>query len=250
MRTLCGSIAPLPTAVPSRSGAPSMVQLMLAPGLHHCECDGICIFLDVSRDRYFCLSDTQSDWFRQIMDPEDTETPPDKVKQFRTSLIRQGVLVERCRPAHPIPGAHAGQTLRNLVSYRPAGASSGQWIRVARAVAGTWWLQRQERFEGVAGHVAGLKAKLAQRADDTAADWELLTAQFLDLAPYFFTSDEACRFRSIALIKFLAFCGVASDWVFGVRLAPFGAHCWVEKGPVVLNDEADRIREFKPILRI
>lgn len=41
--------------------------------------------------------------------------------------------------------------------------------------------------------------------------------------------------------------GVDVDLVFGVRGHPFDAHCWIERGGIVLDDELDRIAAYTPI---
>ena len=53
---------------------------------------------------------------------------------------------------------------------------------------------------------------------------------------------------SLALLDFLARRGVFADLVLGVKLNPFGAHSWVQTGPVVLNDAVDHVNAHTPIL--
>ncbi|GAD58270.1 hypothetical protein MBEBAB_0520 [Brevundimonas abyssalis TAR-001] len=36
--------------------------------------------------------------------------------------------------------------------------------------------------------------------------------------------------------------------VFGIKLVPFGAHCWVQAGETVLNDTVDNVSEYTPIM--
>lgn len=33
--------------------------------------------------------------------------------------------------------------------------------------------------------------------------------------------------------------------VFGVKLDPFSAHCWVQIGDLLLNDRADQVARFR-----
>ena len=51
-------------------------------------------------------------------------------------------------------------------------------------------------------------------------------------------------------MRFLATKGIAATWTFGVRLVPFGAHCWVEYEGAVLNDHLEHVGGFAPILTI
>ncbi|WP_287002764.1 lasso peptide biosynthesis B2 protein [Sphingobium sp.] len=60
--------------------------------------------------------------------------------------------------------------------------------------------------------------------------------------------NRQCLASSIALLDRLASKGCYPTMVFGVRVDPFLAHCWVQNSHMVLNDDADRVREFTPIL--
>ena len=53
-----------------------------------------------------------------------------------------------------------------------------------------------------------------------------------------------CLYRSYALLRFLAANDLAAHWVFGVRTWPFSAHCWVQVGDLVLDDDLDRVRSY------
>lgn len=64
------------------------------------------------------------------------------------------------------------------------------------------------------------------------------------------TAPAQCLFDSLALKFFLAGYGVFPDWIFGVRLNPFAAHCWLQHGDVLLNDSLDSICEFTPIMAV
>jgi len=61
---------------------------------------------------------------------------------------------------------------------------------------------------------------------------------------------DRCLMKSIALFRLLVSRGVSVDLVIGVRLAPFSAHCWVQKDGNVLNDRFERVRLFTPIVRV
>ena len=245
---------PLFPDVPAPSGPGGIrAGLSLAPGLHMCECDGICIFLDIPGDRYFCLSPEQSASFRTITCADPADRLPERLLAFRQSLIRRGVLVESPSAPGFLPPAQTARApclLRDLPASGSPPISSALTARVAHAAFTSWWLERRHRFEGVIRHIAQLKQDRLPGARNTAPSWETLVATFHEISPWLFTREDACRFRSIVLIRFLAGFGVGADWVFGVRLAPFGAHCWVEKDGAVLNDLAARVREFTPILRV
>lgn len=57
-----------------------------------------------------------------------------------------------------------------------------------------------------------------------------------------------CLFRAHFLLRFLRWHGLPADWVFGVSLFPFHAHCWVAVGQRTLLDRAEQLEDFVPIL--
>lgn len=59
-----------------------------------------------------------------------------------------------------------------------------------------------------------------------------------------------CLPDSLAFVRQARRRGHAVDLIFGVKLFPFEAHCWVQSGALVLTDPLDRIRRFSPILAL
>jgi hypothetical protein len=72
-------------------------------------------------------------------------------------------------------------------------------------------------------------------------------AVFRRVAPWL-PLDGACLFRSGFLLGYLESLGHRVDWVFGVRTWPFRAHCWLQAGDVALDDEAERLIAYHPIM--
>ena len=59
-----------------------------------------------------------------------------------------------------------------------------------------------------------------------------------------------CLQDSLALREWLARRGAGAALVLGVRLDPFAAHSWIQLGDMVLNDSADRVSAYTPILAV
>jgi hypothetical protein len=72
--------------------------------------------------------------------------------------------------------------------------------------------------------------------------------KFRRLRPLLFTSAEQCLFYSLALGAFLVRQGFRPRWVFGVTVNPFSAHCWLQLGPVVVNDSAENVQRYTRIM--
>ncbi len=57
----------------------------------------------------------------------------------------------------------------------------------------------------------------------------------------------ACLMRSHLQLQHLRRLGLDADWVIGVRTWPFMAHCWLQSGPVALDDDVERLVAYTPI---
>ncbi|WBO24303.1 lasso peptide biosynthesis B2 protein [Sphingomonas abietis] len=57
-----------------------------------------------------------------------------------------------------------------------------------------------------------------------------------------------CLFRCYFLLQILERYGHTADWVFGVTLFPFEAHCWLAQGDVLIGEDAARAVQYEPIL--
>ena len=65
----------------------------------------------------------------------------------------------------------------------------------------------------------------------------------------FYPRPYLCLFDSLALINFLSHYRLRARLVFGVHLAPFDAHCWVQVEDIVLDDALDNVRDYNtPIM--
>jgi hypothetical protein len=74
-------------------------------------------------------------------------------------------------------------------------------------------------------------------------------AQFARSRPWY-PAKPICRLDAIALCLYLWRNGLAAELVFGVRLDPFGAHCWAQYDGAALNDAHDFVGQFAPIMAV
>jgi len=75
-------------------------------------------------------------------------------------------------------------------------------------------------------------------------------AQAFDQLMPFVPFQGQCLFRSRLLLAFLRTERRDAAWVFGVRTYPFQAHCWLQAGDTVLDDAAERVCGYVPILAV
>jgi hypothetical protein len=76
-----------------------------------------------------------------------------------------------------------------------------------------------------------------------------VTAAFTRLMPWV-PGQGACLHRAFLLLFMLRRAGADAVWVFGVRTWPFSAHCWVQVGDAVLDDDPERVSRYTPIMAV
>lgn len=180
------------------------------------------VLLDLRRDKYFCVSTAG---FARVLEGRDEG----RENALYEALVRDGVVAisnadDELPPASRPPILASGPTgLAFLYSCR--------WAQR---------LIRARRLDMALDALASAKHGCVKPAK--------ALARFADWRPWY-PARNVCLFDSLALSRFLQCAGVRFELAFGVRLAPFAAHCWVEAEGVVLNDEEAYCRSFTEILR-
>lgn len=196
-----------------------------------CLVGGQPVFLDVARDRYFTLP------------------PPDS--------RHSGDDTEVCAPAACRP---SGGPARNATACdHPAATASafdGPAYQVCRTSAPPvlFWLAGQYlalRSGSLQIALTRLSNARKQRPSvhKDAAGLHAVAATH-NWTRRFLLPHDQCLVRALALARHATAAGYGIDLVFGVKLRPFEAHCWVEHQGVVLDDHLDHVRRYTPILVI
>jgi hypothetical protein len=80
-------------------------------------------------------------------------------------------------------------------------------------------------------------------------DIRRLVAAFERVLPWL-PFQAVCLYRALLLKRVLRWRGAGARLVFGVRTWPFQAHCWLQIGDTVLDDAAERLNGFFPIMEV
>ena len=199
------------------------------PDLAYCEISGTLIFLDIARDRYFCLSERHN---REAL-----------------ALIDEQGLGRQHQP---------GADIKSIAFEAPVRSSTAivtgpfRIADTARAI----WIQRRVEKRIASWSFHSMLSDLRTVLDTcTVPEFEMgrdaaRTIRAFEYARLLRTAADRCLPRSIALALCLASDGMRANVVVGVRLAPFGAHCWVQQGGDVLNDSVEEVLCYRPILVI
>lgn len=230
-----------------------MSAFCLAPDIYFCASDGVYIFLDARADRYFAYTGDTARLFSKVISTDRTEQLSQDAERFSDHLLRSGVLLRPAAKARPLKACTAARPEASRFEQAcllAADAKYSEWSNILTALVRSWSLKRTHSLRGVLSGARRWKQDVPRGHGRTLEEATERTAQFLAVAPFLFTTKDACLFRSLFLMRFLAGHGIAATWTFGARLAPFGAHCWVEYEGAVLNDHLEHVGGFTPILAI
>ena len=237
---------------------------LLARHMYPCTTEDYGVVLDLRRDRYLAfgrfemavLADYVRGWPREQADEASGGERPGagthSAEQIISGLLAQEVLVtdpHRGKVAQPVTCPEPRSSLVGPdLSGRPR-LTAGVLCRFLGTIVSARARLRCQSIESVVASVARRRARsgIVGRDIGEAREW---VRAFMFLRPVLFAGPDACVLNALALVDFLAGYGWYPSWVWGVRSTPFSAHCWVQEGQVVLNDLAERVRGYTPILVI
>lgn len=211
----------------------------LAPTVHGVEIGEDLVLLDLQDGTYFCLADGAQ---AVRLDPAGGVVirQPDLVEDLRQAgLLTQGQVARTPVQALPVR--------TDLSQVRPSAADGAAWSRLMKASLAAHLAFRRRSFSQLLALASARSAddvrRLASPSPDLAAEAARLSRMRV-WAPF----NGECLARSYMALKYLRLCGHDAAWVVGVRTWPFDAHCWLQSGEVVLDDTAEHVRPYRPIL--
>jgi len=214
-----------------------------------CFADNHYVFLDLQNDEYTCLGRTQSEEFEDML-----RDGLDENSTIVQTLLEKGLFVtDETNGKQPVPQAVdsvsgsilTGSTEKERPPVRPI-----HFVRFFAACGLASWDLRFNSIEHTVRRVEQRKAA-RQRAGAESKEANIieLFKVFQRLRPYY-PRAYLCLFDSLALVHFLAPFGVYPEWVYGVKLEPWAAHCWVQSDNLVVNDIVDNVNGYTPIMSI
>ena len=203
--------------------------------------NGRAVFLDILRDRYFALDpEAEAAFARACAGAMPGRQDPAFARLVATELFTLGP-----EPDPPVP-AKVEIPLKGL--ERAGGRSRLHLLDLPEI---WWFLSRSRRalksrlLNEIIGAVDKARGKATMPVG--AATTAELAQRFRE-ARALVGIEPSCLQDSLALGLWLARRSARPTIVFGVKLDPFGAHCWVQTDSAILNDAPDVVAEFTPIL--
>jgi len=220
----------------------------LREGLAACLCGRKAVFLDVCADRYFCLGERDDDLFRELI----AMRPPQTISRNRIEpLLRAGIIEENDTPTSVCDSLSCRPGRQNVAA--DSGLGSIYWRDLFWAIASQYRAAAMLNLAGLAPVLRMIRKKKAlcrgRGQPVTEEDWQRLRVSFAKtrmLRP----RSVHCLTSSIAFLDRTLAKGFVADLVIGVRAAPFAAHCWVQVDDLILNDSAETVSRFVPILTV
>lgn len=207
---------------------------MLLPHIHLAVIRDRVIVLDIAADRYRRLSLSTS---VALIDALAGEPLPCAVAQ---ALVEQGILSSDAdRPLGICQTAKATQ----MPPTEPNGAIG--FVSLAIAVTKT---ALELRLAGLEYSLERLEHSAASSAADRTSLAAL--ARSFDDRRAWLPLKRRCLPDALAFHHLLTRTGFRPTLVIGVTDQPFGAHCWLQEGDLLLTGNLDEIAPFQPIFAL
>jgi Transglutaminase-like superfamily len=233
----------------------------LSKDCYVCNAQGYWIILNVSRDQYLCVTDADltsiGAWIFGRQSRDEVLGKPQHLDPARESLIgsllAKGVLTVNSDRGKAFVESENSASMTAAVCPEPLippistlfcaahffwACAKIDWCLRHRKLA--LQLVKLERRKLRAGSCTGV-------LEDPGA--KKLIAAFKHLRP-FYPRPYLCLFDSLALLEFLAGYHSYPRIVFGVVADPFQAHCWLQEGDVLLNDDLEQVGKYTPIMSV
>lgn len=214
----------------------------LADQVTFCSVSGRLVFLDLRRDRYFCLDGPLESAFQALLTLG--EAPEDGVER----LVSAGV-IDRARLGAALMAPQLSPPpTRSLLDQPPSDTACGatRVAEVAWRVCRAGIVLRRRALETILERIR--LSRPSAGSDPVPLGAIMALAAGFSHARRYVPLARRCLLDSLALLDFLGSRRMFADLVFGVRLNPFGAHCWVQSGDMVLNDRLEHTGLHTPIL--
>ena len=201
------------------------------------------VFLDLERDRYYRLEPKARAEFLALLDEDGGKG---RSVALGGRLVATGLLLPQAGLSGPAPAACPPVT-RSALDMPLARAWPSPGL-----VAECWWRLGWARRQLRRGRLAALVARLGAgkrrtgRSDVGQARAGSLAARFIAASRMVPIAPD-CLADSLALGFFLARRNIFPELVFGAKLNPFAAHCWLQDDALLLNDSLGTIEEFVPV---
>ena len=217
----------------------------LRENLHWCVCNGRAIFLDLEADRYFCLTSRAEAAFVRLA---GGGTHMGDAVALR-GLAEQGVLIEDpCSDAFG-SSSQPPSPREDLLESAFRSPRLGDVLAALHSEARSACLLRSRPLRTIIKIAEARTRKPRSPPADFDGSLRRIASAFAATA-LLTSSADRCLVRALALHALCCRRGIYPNLVFGVRVDPFRAHCWVQIDDKVLIGDHEQVRLFTPIMAL
>lgn len=226
------------------------MDYFLPQHVYFCTPDDKFVFLDLRKDEYTMLEAEQAGAFASLLQGDGNVSEKRGSMAILRDLAAAGLLTIDKASGKPVAPSCIEWPTAQLQLPSSSGGTAVHIVDLWRFLVACTIARVSLRFqniEAVVRRVAERKQARDSRVDRESV--ERLVGVFTKLRSIF-PVNYLCLYDSLALIEFLACYGVFPAWVFAVRLAPWGAHCWVQDGIFALNEDIETTESYIPIMAV
>lgn len=231
------------------------MSLFLPPHVFFCERDEALVFLDLAKDEYILVQGRQAASLRSHTTRAGLSvnaSPCDGDLADLADLVSSGLLTHDASAGRIVSPTSVEPVAEPLVEAQEVSSAHLAAIHLVRFLAACSVASLLLRFASIKRIVTRVQRRKERYGSGRLVDVQKarhLTATFRKLR-MFFPRRYLCLFEALALLEFLACYEIFPRWVFGVRLEPWGAHCWVQHGEMVFNDGVEEVSGYTPVMAI
>lgn len=242
-----------------------MTEYFLPDHVYFCGRGDAIIFLDVRNDEYTMVNGIQARAVRSLAAHAAERSLIDgsgslsfvhfvseELSDAAGELLAGGLLTTECKNGRPVIPSAIELPSEPLVDDEVVGAVRVLPLHVCRffLACGTAALRlRLQSIESIVRSVQGRKVA-RKLVDPTDLDRARLLAAIFHKLRDLFPAKYLCLFDSLALIEFLAYYKLFPDWIFAVQFEPWAAHCWVQEGPIIFNEDVEEAADYVPVMAV
>ena len=217
----------------------------LAPGISYAETAGRRIFLDLRRDRYFCLGEAADAAFAARVGSGPLSPHHTNALQ---ALAAANILVDDPLGECPRPCRTMTLTGSALDADPQPKASMLRVVPAASAIQRAKRHVRTRPLAQVCARLAAARNRVSERTDRDLNQGVSDLAASYAAAGRIVTTLNHCLPVAVAMMRQCIRSGIPARLTMDIKIQPFEAHAWVSVGKLVISDRFDTVRPFTPIL--
>jgi Transglutaminase-like superfamily len=205
-------------------------------------------FLSTSREECQCLSELVEGW--PVAEPGHfhADSTQGAAREVAESLLRQGLLTRgrNGKSAAPPRLKSPSRSVTNcgilpIICWHHRASFFTAWLLTILTF-------KLGSLQLALSTLEKRKAMSGRRSTDEKLEKTCgLVHVFMRFRSHFYSAKGECLFDSFALANFLAWYRRFPAFVIAVSEAPFFAHGYLQEDDMVLNDDADHVKEFQPV---